>query len=72
MVANGGIEHWADVQRTLTQTKADGVMSSEAILENPRLFSPTHFASGVVDDLAIAKEYIEVYLWALMCCDVSM
>lgn len=35
----GGISSLDDVRRCLNETKADGVMSSEALLENPRLFS---------------------------------
>lgn len=39
VVANGGISCYADALRCLEATGADGVMSSEALLENPKLFS---------------------------------
>ena len=38
VVSNGGIEFGRDVTRCLEETGADGVMVSEAILENPTLF----------------------------------
>ena len=37
--ANGGIEHYDDVQKCLDYTGCDAVMSSEALLEYPALFS---------------------------------
>ncbi len=44
-----------DVKRCLDMTGVEGVMSSEALLENPALFS------GQVHDLdKLAKEYIEI------------
>lgn len=53
--ANGGIYTFEDVQRCLEYTGVDGVMSSEALLENPALFS------GEVPDLdEIALEYLEI------------
>lgn len=39
IVANGGVERCADVDRCLRATRCDGVMSSEAVLENPALFA---------------------------------
>lgn len=39
--ANGGIYKHADIVNCLEFTKADGVMSSEALLENPMLFQDT-------------------------------
>jgi len=39
VVANGGIYLFGDVDRCLSQANVDGVMSSEALLENPALFS---------------------------------
>lgn len=39
VIANGGIENMDDVIRCLEVTGAAGVMSSEAILENPGLFT---------------------------------
>lgn len=39
VIANGGIEHMDDVLRCLEVTGAAAVMSSEAVLENPGLFS---------------------------------
>jgi tRNA-dihydrouridine synthase 1 len=38
IVANGGIENMGDVYTCIAQTGVDGVMSSEAILEDPALF----------------------------------
>ncbi len=39
MFANGGIAGQDDVERCLAATGVAGVMSSEALLENPGLFS---------------------------------
>mmetsp|Transcript_35034 Transcript_35034/g.33303 ORF Transcript_35034/g.33303 Transcript_35034/m.33303 type:complete len:400 (+) Transcript_35034:120-1319(+) len=39
IIANGGIECLDDIHNCLDQTGADGVMTSEAILENPALFA---------------------------------
>lgn len=39
LIANGGISCHDDVLKCLEYTKCDGVMSSEALLENPRLFT---------------------------------
>ncbi len=39
IIANGGISSMDDVERCLAQTGCDGVMTSEAILENPALFA---------------------------------
>eukprot|EP01041_Mallomonas_annulata_P012477 gene12477-26247_t len=39
VIANGGISCYNDIEKCLQYTKADGVMSSEALLENPKLFS---------------------------------
>jgi tRNA-dihydrouridine synthase len=41
IIANGGIEHPSDFRKCLEYTGAAGIMSSEALLENPGLFSPT-------------------------------
>jgi len=42
IIANGGIEQYRDVLECLGVTEANGVMSSEALLENPGLFSAQH------------------------------
>ena len=39
VIANGGIANYSDAIRCLHETGCDGVMSSEALLENPKLFS---------------------------------
>lgn len=53
--ANGGIYSFSDVERCLLETGVDGVMSAEALLENPALFSGKIFD---LDDLAF--EYINL------------
>jgi tRNA-dihydrouridine synthase 1 len=54
--ANGGIYTKADVDRCIAETGVDGVMSSEALLENPALFS------GEIPDLDdIAQEYLNIF-----------
>eukprot|EP01031_Cornospumella_fuschlensis_P022527 gene22527-27496_t len=40
VIANGGVGSFQDVQRCLDFTTTKGVMSGEALLENPRLFDP--------------------------------
>lgn len=43
IIANGGMEHFQDVQDVLRQTGADATMSSEGLLEVPNLFvNPTY------------------------------
>ena len=59
MFANGGIYSFSDVERCLIETGVDAVMSAEALLENPALFSGT---THDLDQLAyeymmLAKEY---------------
>jgi tRNA-dihydrouridine synthase len=42
VVANGGVESYADVGQVLKDTGASAVMSSEALLETPNVFSSTY------------------------------
>lgn len=56
LISNGGIETYEDVKKCLEYTKADAVMSSEALLENPSLFD--YGKNHNVDDLAL--ELIEI------------
>jgi len=54
--ANGGIKTFEDVQKCLEETGADGVMSAEALLENPALFSGKIYC---LDSLAL--EYLDIW-----------
>lgn len=51
VIANGGIQCYDDVIRCLDYTGADGVMSSEGLLEHPSLFSKE-------EDLVFQEQYI--------------
>jgi tRNA-dihydrouridine synthase 1 len=53
--ANGGIYTFEDAINCLKYTGADAVMSSEALLENPALFS------GMIHDMdTVALDYLEL------------
>jgi tRNA-dihydrouridine synthase len=55
VISNGSVREFKDVQKCLKETKCDGVMSAEGILENPSLFS----GEELKDMDVIAKEYME-------------
>jgi len=61
IIANGGIETFEDVDRCIAITGVDGVMSSEAILENPGLFSNNfnQNSQSFSDQIVLANEYLE-------------
>lgn len=54
IVANGSIAALEDVEACLAYTKVDGVMSSEAVLENPGFFSRSAPISGPLFEKAQA------------------
>lgn len=64
VVANGGIETHSDALRCLAETGAAGVMSSEALLENPKLFTAEGerlFRDEYVKcQLDTAQEYLDI------------
>eukprot|EP00472_Partenskyella_glossopodia_P004445 CAMPEP_0197517182 /NCGR_PEP_ID=MMETSP1318-20131121/2153_1 /TAXON_ID=552666 /ORGANISM="Partenskyella glossopodia, Strain RCC365" /LENGTH=400 /DNA_ID=CAMNT_0043066531 /DNA_START=270 /DNA_END=1472 /DNA_ORIENTATION=+ len=53
--SNGGIESFGDIDKCLKETGADAVMVSEAILEDPSLFSGKTY-----DPCDIADEYLQL------------
>jgi len=55
VIANGGIETYADAVRCLADTCADGVMSAEALLEDPSLFSNQQLSQD-----QLADEYLQM------------
>jgi tRNA-dihydrouridine synthase 1 len=55
--ANGGIETWEDVEKCLKETGVDGVMSSEALLTDPGLFSGPG-SNPHVEPIKMAYEYL--------------
>jgi tRNA-dihydrouridine synthase len=63
IIANGGISCKSDADRCLAETGADGVMSSEALLENPKLFSAAgerNFADDYArSQIVTAREYLD-------------
>lgn len=61
--ANGGIRKLEDIKECMDYTGVDGVMTSEAILENPAFFEPKfyHLEDLMLEYLEIAENYNEVY-----------
>jgi tRNA-dihydrouridine synthase 1 len=57
--ANGSIETYEDVEECLRVTNADGIMSSEALLEYPPLFyAEPQYPIRRIGRLQLAKEYM--------------
>ena len=56
VLANGGIGNPEDVARCYEETGVDGVMSCEAVLENPALFGPARYP----DAFEITYEYLDI------------
>lgn len=54
VVANGNVRNWGDVTRNLKLTKAAGIMSAEALLQDPSLFKGLP-----VDRFVLAYEYLK-------------
>lgn len=59
IIANGGISCLEDAERCMKETGVDAVMTSEAILENPALFSRRLDSEGkLMTHLDLAEEYL--------------
>lgn len=60
--ANGGIEHFSDVQKCFDHTLCSGVMSSESLLEQPGLFDAQTIAMDGKSILERQLNYADTYL----------
>ena len=71
VLANGNVRHMDDVHNCLKETGADGVLSAEALLENPALFagfqtaewalgSEENFEDGKLDQTDLLVEYLKL------------
>ncbi|GAB2279638.1 hypothetical protein Dimus_014282 [Dionaea muscipula] len=84
VLANGNIRHLDDVQSCLKETGADGVLSADALLENPALFAGFRTAEWAVgekisesnlDQAELLVEYLKLcekypVPWRMICCHV--
>ncbi len=63
IIANGGIESLDDIYRCIDVSGVDGVMTSEAVLENPALFARNLSSSGAYQNqLQLTGKYLFVYV----------
>jgi len=62
VVLNGGIADYADYERAMQDTQVDGVMTSEAVLENPALFSKNTMPGdgSYATQIRLARSYLEL------------
>jgi len=61
IIANGGIETYTCIEQVLQQTSASAIMSSEALLETPNLFSPTSLQNqNKRQQFRFAKDYLQL------------
>ena len=62
IIANGGIQSYNDIIKCLEYTKCDGVMTSEAILENPSLFCQNihPITQKYLTQIDITEEYLSL------------
>jgi tRNA-dihydrouridine synthase 1 len=58
VISNGNIASYSDLAKCLDQTGCDGVMSAEAILEYPALFSSQN-EHGLIDMDELVQEYFQ-------------
>ena len=58
--ANGSIESYDDVEECLKVTNADGVMSSESVLEFPPIFYKIPQNQRTISRMQIAQEYLDL------------
>jgi len=65
VIANGGIRTRADALACLAYTGADGVMSSEGLLENPKLFSEAGSDAFETNYLETQLDTVDEYLHVL-------
>jgi tRNA-dihydrouridine synthase 1 len=63
IIANGNIRSFQDCISNLDETRTDGVMSAEALLDNPALFFPSLDSSSQQpppSNVALALEYLDL------------
>ena len=58
ILANGSISNLEDVKKCLLHTNADGVMSSEAVLEYPAIFLGEPANERTIGRIQLAKEFL--------------
>lgn len=58
VIANGNISAYGDLKKCLDSTNCDGVMSAEAVLEYPALFSKCN-EIGLLDNDDLVAEYLD-------------
>ena len=71
IIANGGIEFFSDIDRCLSYTECDGMMVSEAVLENPAFFMDSQYGGQKLTQIDLAGTKNIILICMCVCIPLS-